>query len=730
MRAMRDSHPRRLDLRPGLPAFLLGFLAASFQIYLLREFAAAFTGNELTFGLVLGSWLLWGGIGSLVRPVRPEADAPARLARLYGAAIVLFYTALALLRFSHKLLGLLPSETAGLAPAFGFALFLAGLLSFPLGRAFVLNARLADGDAAKTYIRESAGAAAAGLAVQLLLVPRLANWQGAAMAGGAAALMALLALRPRRAAAPLAAALALSAGLALADRPALEAAWRPFELVDTEDSPYGQLVVVRAADQVTLYDNGLAVFTRPDPGAAEDAVHFALLQRETAGLVLLIGGVAGGAVEEVLKYPGATVDGVELDPAVLRLARRHLPASASAALDGPHVRLFARDGRSFLERAAGPYDAVLLGLPDPATTQVNRYYTREFFTAARAKLGRGGVLGLTLTGGENYIGAAAARLLASVVRALEEVFPGGVRLVPGDRVVILASEGPLTLDAATLSARLDRLGLPTTYVSPAMLPFRLDPGRVERLERTLSSAARDVGANRDLVPVSTYFQAQLWASQFAGPGRGLLDVAAKAGPFWLLDLPLVAAAVVLLVLAVAWRRSPSRSLVPVAIMGFTTIVVEVCLLIAFQANFGSVYGKVPLLLAAFMAGLVAGGAIARRRRRPGRADLPLVQAGFVLLLAATPATLRGAGGEVLPFVLLGLYGLLGGFLFVTANRLVMRGRPHPGLAYGIDLTASFAGAILAAALLIPLFGIPALVLRLAVLNALCGLSLLVRGRPA
>jgi spermidine synthase len=313
---------------------------------------------------------------------------------------------------------------------------------------------------------------------------------------------------------------------------------------------------------------------------------------------------------------------------------------------------------------------------------------------------------------------------------LGEVFPGGVRLVPGDRVVILASEGPLTVDPAVLSAGIVRRGLETTYVSPAMLPFRLDRARVERLERTLASAGREAVANRDLAPVSTYFQAQLWAGQFAGPGRGLLDAAAEAGPFWLLDLPLVAAAVVLLVLALVWGRSPSRALVPVAVMGFTTIVVEVSLLIAFQANFGYVYGKVPLLLAAFMTGLVAGGSLGRRRKRPGRTDLPLVQAGFVLLLAATCATLPGTGGEAVPFALLGLYGLLGGFLFVSASRRLTGDRPHPGLAYGIDLTASFAGAVLAAALIIPLFGIPALVLRLAVLNVLCGLFLLVPARPA
>jgi hypothetical protein len=48
----------------------------------------------------------------------------------------------------------------------------------------------------------------------------------------------------------------------------------------------------------------------------------------------------------------------------------------------------------------------------------------------------------------------------------------------------------------------------------------------------------------------------------------------------------------------------------------------------------------------------------------------------------------------------------------------MRETPHPGLAYGVDLLASFAGVILASALVIPLYGIPALILRLVILNAL------------
>ena len=82
---MRDAHPRDLGLKPRLPPFLLGFLAAAFQIYLLREFSAEFYGNELTFGLFLGSWLLWGGLGSLVRPRRTPGGAARQAGRALRA---------------------------------------------------------------------------------------------------------------------------------------------------------------------------------------------------------------------------------------------------------------------------------------------------------------------------------------------------------------------------------------------------------------------------------------------------------------------------------------------------------------------------------------------------------------------------------------------------------------------------------------------------------------------
>jgi len=721
MRQMRDVHSRDLGLRSRLPSFLLGFMAAAFQVYLLREFSAQFYGNELTFGLFLGAWLLWGGLGSLARPGRNPGLGAARLAGLYGLAVILFFAGLVLLRFSHGLMGILPAELTGLVPALGFALLLSLLLSFPLGLYFVLNAGLLGGDVSLVYLMESAGAAVAGLFVHFLLIPGLSNWQGSAVVGAVAALVILSVMRSGRGRWILAAALVFAAGLAGFDLASQKAAWKPLQLVEAEDTPYGKLQVIRNAEQVTLFDNGLAVFSHPDAGAAEESVHFALLQRDGIRRVLLIGGGASGGAAEALKYPGVGVDYVELDPAIIRLAEKHIAAGDRAALADPRVRIFRRDGRTFLKGTGERYGAIILNLPEPATAQINRYYTREFFSEVRNKLAPLGVFSFVVPSAENYISDALGQFLSCLAGTLRDVFPE-IAAVPGGNCVFLASESPITIDPGRLSEAIVRLGLKNKFVSPEMLPARLDPLRVEYLAGKISGPAARI--NEDLVPVSYYFHSVLWAGQFRGFESGILRAAGRISSGWFLDVPLAVFAIVLGFLAFVKKRSPLRFMVPVAVMGFTSIVVELVVFITFQANFGFVYGKIPLLLAFFMAGLVLGSLLARRRKRPGRADLPVVQGAFVLLLFLTQKSLSGAGGEIVPFALLLVFGALGGYLFVAANRLLLRESSHQGLGYGIDLLASFVGVALATSVAIPLWGIPAVLFRLAILNAICFLYVL------
>lgn len=718
---MRHPDPRHLVVKRWAPPFLLGFLASSFQIYLLREFGAQFYGNELTFGLFLGAWLLWAGVGSLIRPGGAPEALEKRLAGLYGSTVLLFFAGLVILRFSHRIMGILPAELTGLLPALGFALGLGFLVSAPLGHAFGLNATLHRGGVPAVYILESAGAAAAGLAVHFALIPRFSNWQGAALVGGAGALAVLVVMRPGRAGIVLAAAVIMGLGLAAFDFRTQKEAWRPLGLVEAGDTPYGKLQVVRTAEQVTFFDNGLAVFSHPNVGAAEEAVHFALLQREAPRRALLVGGGASGGAAEALKYPGLRADCVEIDPAIVGLARKHLAGPDRAPLDDPRVRLVYQDGRSFIAETAERYDAILLSLPEPATAQINRYYTREFFLEARAKLRPGGVLSFVVPAAENYVSEQLSRFLSSIAMTLRSVFDR-IEVVPGENCVFLASEGPLSLDPRVLSASISRLGLELRFVSPGMLPSRLDPARVAYLAGKLSAPGARI--NRDLVPVSYYFHAVLWAGQFRGLESRLLRAAGRLAPAWILDLPLAVFGLGLAGLAIFRRRSAARSLVPVAVMGFTTIAVELAVIIAIQARFGFVYGKIPLLLALFMAGLALGAAAARSRKRPGGSELLAVQGGFVLLLLSTSVLLSAAAPQAAIMAVPAAFGLLGGYLFVSASRRLAPRTSHPGLGYGADLLASFAGVILASGLIIPLFGIPELILGLMILNSLCFLYLL------
>ena len=196
---MRPPDPRDLGLSPFLPPVLLGILASSFQIILLREFSVCFYGNELTLGMVLAGWLLCAGLGSLLGTRRP---ARWPLAGPYERVLLIWPLALGAVRLSRYAYGLLPGEQIGLSGAAPTALAAALLVSFPLGRLFADNVKAANGGVARVYVLESLGAAAAGFFLQGALLPRLSNWASAAAVGTFGLVLVRFFPGPRRVQAP------------------------------------------------------------------------------------------------------------------------------------------------------------------------------------------------------------------------------------------------------------------------------------------------------------------------------------------------------------------------------------------------------------------------------------------------------------------------------------------------------------------------------------------------
>ena len=179
----------------------------------------------------------------------------------------------------------------------------------------------------------------------------------------------------------------------------LERLWQGFQVVAVRNSRYGNLVVVKTEETQTLYENGLPSFNVPEhQAAAEEAVHYALLEHASPRSLLLIGGGINGSLAQAFQHPTLErADYVDIDPAILELARMHFPKEWQAIAGDKRIRIHPTNGRLFLRSSGLTYDVIIVNLADPQSAQLNRFYTEEFFREAASRLNPGGVLSFQLT---------------------------------------------------------------------------------------------------------------------------------------------------------------------------------------------------------------------------------------------------------------------------------------------------------------------------------------------
>lgn len=178
------------------------------------------------------------------------------------------------------------------------------------------------------------------------------------------------------------------------------------------------------------------------------AVHVGLALPENPKRVLVVG-LGGGTIPQFLHrhFPDLMIDAVEIDPAVVRVAKAYFGLRPDDRL-----RVFVADGREFIERSEPVYDVIYLDAYS-ADSVPYALTTREFLQATRKALTPDGVV----VG--NVWSSRSNRLYDSMIRTYQDVFEqvavNDVRGV-GNKIVIAATGGkPLTKDAvATRSASL------------------------------------------------------------------------------------------------------------------------------------------------------------------------------------------------------------------------------------------------------------------------------------
>jgi spermidine synthase len=750
--------------------FLTGFTAIAAQIVLLRQLIIVFYGNEISIGVFLGAWLFWGAVGSwlLGRFADKIKNHQFSFATLQILLAFILVGVIFVIRGARTILGTSPGEIIGFLPMLTFSFFVLSLICVILGFLFALACRVypqktkgAAVQIGRVYILEALGAVFGGCLVSFLFIR---YFDALYIMLGLAGLNLLSAyLLQRRLTAPRFVLLTRGVSLALIlflfalvfsqkakelKQASIQQQWKGFTLLTAQDSIYSNLAVTKQDSQYSFFSNGLYLFTVPDELSSEEAVHFALLETPDPKRVLLIGGGIGGLTRQILKHPVSTLHYVELDPKIIELGRQYLPPERLDFLKEQRLTVFHQDGRLFVKRSSGladffRYDSIIVYLGDPYTAQINRFYTLEFFQQVKKCLAPGGVFSFGLSSAENFLNIEQQRFLSSIYKTLKSVFRE-VKVIPGDTAYFLAADkkGILTYDYKELVRRLKERAIRAKFVREYYLFAKLSADRVAYLEERI--VAKEAKLNRDLRPISYYYDMVLWSTYFARPWRTIFSLVQEKSLWAFLSL----AYLCLLAFGFLRRRKIRAKSGPVLLAlsttGLTELSFQVVILVAFQIIYGYLYYKLGIILSSFMVGLVWGSWLITKKLEKIEDDyglfiktqiaisvypiiLPLI---FYVLNAGTSSrAVNWLGSNIVFPVLPIISGFVGGFQFPLANKIILKhkniiGRTA-GLSYGMDLFGSCLGALLVSAFLVPILGITQTCLAVALLNTVVLLTLII-----
>ena len=179
--------------------------------------------------------------------------------------------------------------------------------------------------------------------------------------------------------------------------------------------------------------------------------HMAWLWNMQLTNVLMVG-LGGGSAQRAFEhyYPGVNIETVEIDPAVVTVARDYFNFKESA-----RQQVHVADGRVFLRRSTARHDLIILDayVSGRYGSSIPQHLaTKEFFELVRDHLTTNGVVAYNVIGTVNDWHAG---IVGAIYRTLKTVFPQ-VYLFPArssQNVVLIALRTGTRTDFSTLRQR-------------------------------------------------------------------------------------------------------------------------------------------------------------------------------------------------------------------------------------------------------------------------------------
>ena len=687
---------------------LLGLIAIINQVVFIREFITVLSGNELVVGVVLSVWMLLTGWGAF-------SGRKAGFTKLtMNRGITMLATLTLMPPVLIALLYFLKNQLfpPGTLVSIGMSVIAALLLLFPVcflsGFLFTAFSSLYSESeksnlTGKSYAMESLGSLLGGALFSIVLGRFFNSFQVFGITTAGVLLAGTFIAREKNHRFPWR---FILPGIVI---PVLIFIFNPDhsikkilfpnqELLTSQSTRYGNLVVTRQAGQLNVYENNDLQFYTENVMTNEEAVHFAMVQHDNLRRVLLVSGGISGMIAEIEKYKVEKITYLETNPEIFR-SLKHFAGPISSG----KVEMIKSDIRSFIGKTNENYDVILLNLPPPSSLGLNRFYTDEFFRALKKHCTGETVICTSLPSTANYAEENALEVNASLWKTLGSYFKN-LLLIPGEKNYFLASDQPLS---PNITEKIAQKNIGTEYVNS----FYLDDALLAARSQTITSQfSKLVPLNRDFYPYMFIRQIGHWLSHF-GVGYKILVI-----------IPAV------LFLLLFFKTDGITAGLYTG--GFTSASLEVALLLAYQVYFGSIYLATAFFFAIFMAGLAFGSSAKLKTKIPPIKSYWLLQFGLAVFAIVLPLFIRLTGSiaawrlpaQFLFFVLIFALATAIGFEFLLASKLRQSSYGEiSGINYSTDLAGSAFGAFLSAIVLLPLLGLVNTCLVVAALNGISGI---------
>lgn len=224
--------------------------------------------------------------------------------------------------------------------------------------------------------------------------------------------------------------------------------------------------------------------------------------------VALIGYGSGVTAGSVTQFPIASLEVVELEPAIYR-ASRFFEHVNNRPLENPKVTARVGDGRNFLSQRRDLFDVIISQPSNPWITGVSNLFTREYFQEIKSRLAEDG---LFCQWAQLY--EMAPWNIKTIYRTLRAEFPYVMVFAAEDLssdTILIASRRPVTIDVARIARLLEhprtraeaaRAGFTSAHDIPAYVllgPDEIDAFTAGAPINTDDNARIEFAAPRDLL---------------------------------------------------------------------------------------------------------------------------------------------------------------------------------------------------------------------------------------